>query len=219
MEIIIIGVIAIAILVMGICLAARSNNKNRKSDEESRKFDNDKIINELVNENSELYKFVKDYVHLYVNISLFYGGSDYNYFKANMVESLIYALHALDEELKKNGTEIYQLYLHSYSWLNTESELVTTKESLAALIESIINMPEIDAEISKHFVEAISSNIAEANEHENNAIENNKKYDKAPGNDEELHPRIPMPEDHMEEEINEISIDALSTTGTVEDIN
>ena len=206
MEIIIIGVIAIAILVMGICLAVRSNNKNRKSDEESRKFDNDKIINELVNENSELYKFVKDYVHLYVNISLFYGGSDYNYFKANMVESLIYAL---DEELKKNGTE----------WLNTESELVTTKESLAALIESIMNMPEIDAEISKHFVEAISSNIAEANEHENNAIENNKKYDKAPGNDEELHPRIPMPEDHMEEEINEISIDALSTTGTVEDIN
>ena len=206
MEIIIIGVIAIVILVIGICLAVRSNNKNRKSDEESRKFDNDKIINELVNENSELYKFVKDYVHLYVNISLFYGGSDYNYFKTNMVESLIYAL---DEELKKNGTE----------WLNTESELVTTKESLAALIESIMNMPEIDAEISKHFVEAISSNIAEANEHENNAIENNKKYDKAPGNDEELHPRIPMPEDHMEEEINEISIDALSTTGTVEDIN
>lgn len=206
MEIIIISVIAIVILVIGICLAVRSNNKNRKSDEESRKFDNDKIINELVNENSELYKFVKDYVHLYVNISLFYGGSDYNYFKTNMVESLIYAL---DEELKKNGTE----------WLNTESELVTTKESLAALIESIMNMPEIDAEISKHFVEAISSNIAEANEHENNAIENNKKYDKAPGNDEELHPRIPMPEDHMEEEINEISIDALSTTGTVEDIN
>ena len=206
MEIIIIGVIAILVNSLGICLAVRSNNNNRKSDEESRKFDNDKIINELVNENSELYKFVKDYVHLYVNISLFYGGSDYNYFKASMVESLIYAL---DEELKKNGTE----------WLNTESELVTTKGSLAALIKSIMNMPEIDAEISKHFVEAISSNIAEANEHENNAIENNKKYDKAPGNDEELHPRIPMPEDHMEEEINEISIDALSTTGTVEDIN
>lgn len=216
MEIIIIGVIAIAILVIGICLSIRLNNKNKKLDEETRKFNNDKVVDELVNENSELYKFVKDYVHLYVNISLFYGGSDYNYFKANMVESLIYAL---DEELKKNGTAIYQLYLHNYSWLNTESELVTTKESLATLIESIMNMPEIDAEISKHFVEAISSNIAEANEHENNAIENNKKYDKAPGNDEELHPRIPMPEDHMEEEINEISIDALSTTGTVEDIN
>ena len=216
MKIIIICVIAIAILVIGICLSIRLNNKNKKLDEETRKFNNDKVVDELVNENSELYKFVKDYVHLYVNISLFYGGSDYNYFKANMVESLIYAL---DEELKKNGTEIYQLYLHNYSWLNTESELVTTKESLATLIESIMNMPEIDAEISKHFVEAISSNIAEANEHENNAIENNKKYDKAPGNDEELHPRIPMPEDHMEEEINEISIDALSTTGTVEDIN
>ena len=209
MEIIIIGVIAIATWVIGICLSIRSNNKNRKLDEETRKFNNDKVVNELVNENSKLYKFVKDYVHLYVNISLFYGGSDYNYFKTNMVESLVYALDALYEELKKNGTE----------WLNTESELVTTKESLAALIESIMNMPEIDAEISKHFVEAISSNIAEANEHENNAIENNKKYDKAPGNDEELHPRIPMPEDHMEEEINEISIDALSTTGTVEDIN
>ena len=216
MKIIIICVIAIAILVIGICLSIRLNNKNKKLDEETRKFNNDKVVDELVNENSELYKFVKDYVHLYVNISLFYGGSDYNYFKANMVESLIYAL---DEELKKNGTAIYQLYLHNYSWLNTESELVTTKESLATLIESIMNMPEIDAEISKHFVEAISSNIAEANEHENNAIENNKKYDKAPGNDEELHPRIPMPEDHMEEEINEISIDALSTTGTVEDIN
>lgn len=207
MEIIIIGVIAI--LVIGICLSIRSNNKNRKLDEETRKFNNDKVVNELVNENSKLYKFVKDYVHLYVNISLFYGGSDYNYFKANMVESLIYALDALYEELKKNGTE----------WLNTESELVTTKESLAALIESIMNMPEIDAEISKHFVEAISNNIAEANEHENNAIENNKEYDKAPGNDEELHPRIPMPEDHTEEEINEISIDVLSTTGTVENID
>ena len=54
MEIIIIGVIAIAILVIGICLAIRPNNKNKKLDEETRKFNNDKVINELVNENSKL---------------------------------------------------------------------------------------------------------------------------------------------------------------------
>ena len=39
-----------------------------------------------------------------------------------------------------------------------------------------------------------------------------------PGNDEELHPRILTPE-IVTEGIDELSIDALSTTGTVEDIN
>ena len=205
MEIIIIGAIAIAILVIGICLAVRSNNKNKKLDEETRKFNNDKVINELVNENSELYKFVKDYVHLYVNISLFYGGSDYNYFKTNMVESLIYAL---DEELKKNGTE----------WLNTESELVTTKESLAALIESIMNMPDIDSEIARLFVDKITANISEAESHEKNALEMNKEFDEAPGRDEELHPRIPTPGEDSEDDSDEMSIEALASTGTVEDV-
>ena len=66
MEIIIIGVIAIAISVIGICLAVRPNNKNKKLDEETRKFNNDKVVDELVNENSELYKLIKEYVHISV---------------------------------------------------------------------------------------------------------------------------------------------------------
>ena len=206
MEIIIIGVIAIVISVIGICLAVLSDNKNKKLDEETRKFNNDKVVDELVNENSELYKLIKEYVHISVELALGNGGYDYKYFKANMIESFIYVL---DKEIEDRGPGL----------LRAEYESEITKENLAISVRSIMDMPEIDAEISRLFVNAISSNIAEANEHENNAIENNKKYDKAPGNDEELHPRIPMPEDHMEEEINEISIDALSTTGTVEDIN
>ena len=204
MEIIIIGVIAIAILVIGICLAIRPNNKNKKLDEETRKFNNDKVVDELVNENSELYKLIKEYVHISVELALGNGGYDYKYFKANIMESFIYVLN---KKIEDHGPVV----------LSAESKI--TKENLDISVRSIMNMPEIDAEISRLFVNAISTNIAEATEHERNAIENNKEYDKAPGNDEELHPRIPMPEDHMEEEINEISIDALSTTGTVEDIN
>ena len=204
MEIIIIGVIAIVISVIGICLSIRSNNKNRKLDEETRKFNNDKVVDELVNENSELYKLIKEYVHISVELALGNGGYDYKYFKANIMESFIYVLN---KKIEDHGPVV----------LSAESKI--TKENLDISVRSIMNMPEIDAEISRLFVNAISTNIAEATEHERNAIENNKEYDKAPGNDEELHPRIPMPEDHMEEEINEISIDALSTTGTVEDIN
>lgn len=204
MEIIIIGVIAIVISVIGICLAVLSDNKNKKLDEETRKFNNDKVVDELVNENSELYKLIKEYVHISVELALGNGGYDYKYFKANIMESFIYVLN---KKIEDHGPVV----------LSAESKI--TKENLDISVRSIMNMPEIDAEISRLFVNAISTNIAEATEHERNAIENNKEYDKAPGNDEELHPRIPMPEDHMEEEINEISIDALSTTGTVEDIN
>ena len=204
MEIIIIGVIAIVISVIGICLAVLSDNKNKKLDEETRKFNNDKVVDELVNENSELYKLIKEYVHISVELALGNGGYDYKYFKANIMESFIYVLN---KKIEDHGPVV----------LSAESKI--TKENLDISVRSIMNMPEIDAEISRLFVNAISTNIAEATEHERNAIENNKEYDKAPGNDEELHPRIPMLEDHMEEEINEISIDALSTTGTVEDIN
>ena len=205
MEIIIIGVIAIVISVIGICLSIRSNNKNRKLDEETRKFNNDKVVDELVNENSELYKLIKEYVHISVELALGNGGYDYKYFKANMIESFIYVL---DKEIEDRGPGL----------LRAEYESEITKENLAISVRSIMNMPEIDAEISRLFVNAISTNIAEATEHENNAIENNKKYDKAPGNDEELHPRILTPE-NIEDDIDELSINALSTTGTVEDIN
>lgn len=203
MEIIIIG--AIIVLILGICLAVRSNNKNKDLDEETRKFNNDKVVTELVNENSELYKLVKEYVHISVELSLGNGGYDYNYFKANMAESFIYAL---DKEIEEHGPGV----------LNSEIEPIATKENLAISVRSIMNMPEIDAEISRLFVDAVSTNIAEAAEHERNAIENNKEYDSAPGNDEELHPRILTPE-IVTEGIDELSIDALSTTGTVEDIN
>lgn len=202
MEIIVIGVVAI--LILGIYFAIRSNNKNKELDEDTRKYNNDKVVTELVNENSELYKLIKEYVHISVELALGNGGYDYNYFKANMAESFIYAL---DKEIEEHGPGV----------LRAETEPVVTKENLAISVRSIMNMPEIDAEISKLFVDAVSTNISEATEHERNAIENNKEYDSAPGNDEELHPRILTPE-NIEEDIDELSIDALSTTGTVEDI-
>lgn len=205
MEIIIIGIGAIAILAIGICIFMRLNNKNKELDEETRKFNNDKVVNELVNENSELYKLIKEYVHISVELALGNGGYDYNYFKANMAESFIYAL---DKEIEEHGPGV----------LRSEIEPIATKENLAISVRSIMNMPEIDAEISRLFVDAISTNIAEATEHERNAIESNKEYDNAPGNDEELHPRILTPE-IIVEDTDELSIDALSTTGTVEDID
>ena len=118
MEIIIIGVIAILVLVIGICMAVRSNNKNKELDEETRKFNNDKVVNKLVNEKSELYKLIKEYVHISVELALGNGGYDYNYFKANMAESFIYAM---DKEIEEHGPGV----------LRSEIEPIATKENLA----------------------------------------------------------------------------------------
>ena len=46
----------------------------------------------------------------------------------------------------------------------------------------------------------------------------NKEFDEAPGRDEELHPRIPIPVEAREDDSDEMSIEALASTGTVEDV-
>ena len=180
-------------------------SKDKILDEDTKSYNTSKVLEALVNTNSELYKFIKGCVHESVDTALMNGGYDYNFFKDNMAESIF---SILDHDIQEHGA----------GWMHTEVEPIITQENLAIAVRSIMNMPEIDSEIARLFVDKITANISEAESHEKNALEMNKEFDEAPGRDEELHPRIPTPGEDSEDYSDEMSIEALASTGTVEDV-
>lgn len=164
------------------------------------------VIRELVNTNSKLFKEVKSSMLAYIDDALLNGSSfDYNFFKAYLTESIINEIH---DRIEMYGTDL----------IGNEFDVIGTRDNLDITIWAIMDMPELDSEIAKIYVDRITSNISDAENHERNAVEMHKEYDQAPGKDEELHPSIPNPEVVEEVDIDEMSIEALSSTGTVEDV-
>lgn len=196
-------IVALVILLGSVYFGKRP--KDKILDEDTKSYNTSKVLDALVNTNSELYKFTKNRVHESADTALMNGGYDYNFFKDNMAESII---SILDNDIQEHGA----------GWMHTEVEPIITQENLAIAVKSIMNMPEIDSEIAKLFVDKITANIFEAESHEKNALEMNKEFDNAPGRDEELHPRIPTPGEYSEDNSDEMSIEALASTGTVEDV-
>ena len=196
-------IVALVILLGAVYFGKRS--KDKILDEDTKSYNTSKVLEALVNTNSELYKFIKGCVHESVDTALMNGGYDYSFFKDNMAKSII---SILDDDIKEHGA----------GWMHTEVEPIITQENLAIAVRSIMNMPEIDSEIARLFVDKITANISEAESHEKNALEMNKEFDEAPGRDEELHPRIPTPGEDSEDDSDEMSIEALASTGTVEDV-
>lgn len=202
-------VLALIIAAVLVCLLGAvyfgRKAKGKILDEDTKSYNTSKVLEALVNTNSELYKFIKKCVHESVDTALMNGGHDYNFFKDNMAETII---AILDHDIQEHGA----------GWMHTEVEPIITQENLAIAVRSIMNMPEIDSEIARLFVDKITANISEAESHEKNALEMNKEFDEAPGRDEELHPRIPTPGEDSEDDSDEMSIEALASTGTVEDV-
>ena len=202
-------VLALIIAAVLVCLLGAvyfgKKAKDKILDEDTKSYNTSKVLEALVNTNSELYKFIKGCVHESVDTALMNGGYDYSFFKDNMAESIF---SILDHDIQEHGT----------GWMHTEVEPIITQENLAIAVRSIMNMPEIDSEIARLFVDKITANISEAESHEKNALEMNKEFDEAPGRDEELHPRIPTPGEDSEDDSDEMSIEALASTGTVEDV-
>lgn len=196
-------IVALVILLGAVYFGKKS--KDKILDEDDKVQNTSKVIDALVNTNSELYKFIKECVHESVDTALMNGGYDYNFFKDNMAESIF---SILDHDIQEHGA----------GWMHTEVESIITQENLAIAVRSIMNMPEIDSEITRLFVDKITANISEAESHEKNALEMNKEFDEAPGRDEELHPRIPTPGEDSEDDSDEMSIEALASIGTVEDV-
>ena len=196
-------IVALVILLGAIYFGKRS--KDKILDEDTKSYNTSKVLEALVNTNSELYKFIKGCVHESVDTALMNGGCDYSFFKDNMAESIF---SILDHDIQEHGA----------GWMHTEVEPIITQDNLAIAVRSIMNMPEIDSEIARLFVDKITANISEAESHEKNALEMNKEFDEAPGRDEELHPRIPTPGEDSEYDSDEMSIEALASTGTVEDV-
>lgn len=200
----VIAIIVALVILLGIVYFGK-RSKDKILDEDTKSYNTSKVLEALVNTNSELYKFIKECVHESVDTALMNGGHDYNFFKDNMAE---YIISILDDDIKEHGA----------GWMHTEVEPIITQENLAIAVRSIMNMPEIDSEIARLFVDKITANISEAESHEKNALEMNKEFDEAPGRDEELHPRIPTPGEDSEDDSDEMSIEALASTGTVEDV-
>ena len=200
----VIAIIVALVILLG-AIYFRKRSKDKILDEDTKSYNTSKVLEALVNTNSELYKFIKGCVHESVDTALMNGGYDYSFFKDNMAKSIF---SILDHDIQEHGA----------GWMHTEVEPIITQENLAIAVRSIMNMPEIDSEIARLFVDKITANISEAESHEKNALEMNKEFDEAPGRDEELHPRIPTPGEDSEDDSDEMSIEALASTGTVEDV-
>ena len=200
----VIAIVAALVILLGAVYFGK-RSKDKILDEDTKSYNTSKVLEALVNTNSELYKFIKGCVHEALDTALMNGGYDHSFFKDDMAKSIF---SILDHDIQEHGA----------GWMHTEVEPIITQENLAIAVRSIMNMPEIDSEIARLFVDKITANISEAESHEKNALEMNKEFDEAPGRDEELHPRIPTPGEDSEDDSDEMSIEALASTGTVEDV-
>lgn len=204
-KIIIIIVFVVAFLI--ICHFIDEKGKKGIKDKTDDSLLSGVVIRELVSINSALFKQVKAITLMCIDDALINGsGFDYNFFKAYLAESVV-------DEIK------YNIEKYGMKWICNDFPSITTKDNIDATILAILDMPELDSEIAKIYVDRITSNISDAENHERNAVEMHKEYDQAPGKDEELHPRIPNPEVDGEQYSDEMSIEDLSSTGTVEDVN
>lgn len=209
LKIIIVIALLIIFLIMCHLADAKKKNKSQNDMEDESDILSGVVIGELVNTNSKLFKFVKTTALMTIDEAIMNGsGYDYNFFKAYLMESIA----------KEAKYSIEEYGLESI-YDSNESSTPINQSNLIITISAIMDMPEIDSVIAKIFVDKITSNISDAESHEKDAIEMHKEYDQAPGKDEELHPRIPNPEVAENIDSDEMSIEALSSTGTVEDVN
>lgn len=203
-KIIIIVLLILAFFILCHFVEGKKKDKNREEVENN--TSSGVVIKEIVNTNSKLFKEVKASMLAYIDDALMNGSSfDYNFFKAYLTESVI---DEINSRIEKYGISL----------IGNEFNAINTQENLDITIWAIMDMPELDSEIAKIYVDRITSNISDAENHERNAVEMHKEYDQAPGKDEELHPSIPNPEIVEEVDVDEMSIEALSSTGTVEDV-
>lgn len=179
-------------------------DKLRKRDNEAY---NDLVISNLSRKDSELYKFVEQNLKKILDENVIQAPSEYEMFKFRIALELADLVN--QESDNKNG----------YKWLNSSVEDKIDQYNIAEAIVTIIDSEDIDSMVAKIFNEQIESGIEEAKNNENIAVEANKKFDSAPGKDEELHPRVPQPGDDSEIEIEEKSIEELSSMGTVESVD
>lgn len=194
--------IILSIVLISVCFSLYFFIRNRK--EKANEKNDKNVIEILLNENSELFKFVVDQAYKSVDDALANGGHEYSFFRDNMIELVI---SALDKYVDEHGIE----------WIDIDSELTITKENLEKAVRSIMDIPEMYGEVAKLYLDKVLSNMREAENHEMNAIEYNKEFG-LDSEDDELHPRIPNPGENGDDNVDEISIDALMSAGTVEDI-
>lgn len=199
--------ILVAIIVMLIVrlITNTIHDKNKKQDPK----DDELVVNDLAVKGSVIYRYISTSLKKVLEDD----ESDrftisYDFYKLHIVSIMV---DEIDIECRpENG---------GYKWLNSNVYEKITSENLQLAIEAVMNMPEIDSMIAKSFSSKIEHNVKMAEDNEKIAINTNKEYDNAPGNDEELHPRIPQPGENSDEEISERSIEELSSMGTVESID
>lgn len=200
MEILILAVVIVLIICIGIYIINAMKDKKENN--------RNKVLCELTHKDSNLYKFIYDNMNEAVEYAYFNGGGVlYDTFKDLIVKFMI---DAVSDKIKKDGL----------GWIcDKDVKHMLTKDNINESIQTILTRYDIKSYVTKLFIQRMMKSIAEAEEYEKKAVENNKEFDKAPGRDEELHPRIPNPGEDRDEEISEMSIEALTSTGTVENVD
>lgn len=205
--------ILVAIMVMLILRLITSTISDRnKNNSNKKKQNDDDIVIRVLSECSArnpLYKIVMSKLAYSISKNEETGGlvGSYDFYKIHIASLLVDIIDELSTN--KNG----------YKWLNQDIGDKITKDNLLMSIKAILDSPIADKTMAKQYSLGITRSIELAQFNEKKAIDDIKKYEEAPGDDEELHPRIPEPGENSDEEIRERSIEELSSMGTVESID
>lgn len=108
-----------------------------------------------------------------------------------------------------------------YDWLKlSEDKLkIITKDDILSLTESALKSEQFDAIMANRFFDIVKDSVNEMEKEENNAIKYNSEFSKDPDGDPELHPRESNIDHSGDDDIDEISLEDLSSTGTIEDVD
>lgn len=192
--------LAIAIasgIVFFLLIKNKANSNHYKED----------LSNYELESNSTLSLYLKDLCDaIYNDINTAYLIS-YELFKKSITADVY---NAANEKFDNEGS----------SWTNISEALYgkITKEKFANFVLAILNSKEFDDYLSNEYVKIVVANIAEIEKNEDSAIEYNKNFSNDLEGEPILHPKESNSDNTESDDIHETSIEELSSTGTIEDV-
>ena len=106
-----------------------------------------------------------------------------------------------------------------YGWLKLSDDKlkVITKDDILSLTESALQSEQFDALMANRFFDIVRDSVRTMELEENNAVKYNSEFSEDPDGDPELHPKEANSDHSGDTDIDEITLEDLSSTGTIED--
>ena len=202
-------IIFLAIFVIMFIIMHAIHNKKESSNNESLKL-------YLMSPYSTLYAWVMNEID---NLNEDIGFTSEKSFISTYIDTSIQSVY--NKLINKVDTDGVDWVGIPGKFINPEYSDYVQENFKNIIIESaneILNGQTVKERLTAHFITSIRHNIKKAYDIEQNAINYNNKFGEEPDGEPELHPAEINIGSNDSSDIDEKSIEELSTTGTVEDI-